>query len=142
LQGKLLKSFRDRPQFSSPRPPIVINASRPKMVTLKGRGSWFGRDSSALIVKSNRIATQGEDGKIRLWDEYGNLLGEYEGYAMSLSSDGQELMAVSARDNLPRIYPVRDLDGLLKQGCDWLRGIWMTEGYNELAQVCQAQEQP
>ncbi|MCY7394038.1 MAG: WD40 repeat domain-containing protein, partial [Leptolyngbyaceae cyanobacterium CAN_BIN12] len=93
-----------------------------------GEPGWFG---SALIWETtdriqfsdrgDRIATLGNDGKVRSWDNYGNQLGEYEGYAMALSPDGKQIVVVSQADNIPRIWRVDDLNGLIQRGCDWLR---------------------
>ena len=98
------------------------------LATLRGELGWFG---SALIWETtdriqfsdrgDRIATLGNDGKVRSWDNYGNQLGEYEGYAMALSPDGKQIVVVSQADNIPRIWRVDDLNGLIQRGCDWLR---------------------
>ncbi|HEY9884399.1 MAG TPA: hypothetical protein V6C98_12395, partial [Thermosynechococcaceae cyanobacterium] len=71
--------------------------------------------------RGDRIATLGQDNKVRVWDNKGNQLAEYEGYKMALSADGQQIVVVSQADNIPRVWQVSDVDGLLKRGCDWLR---------------------
>jgi WD40 repeat protein len=107
---------------------------------LQGRDGWFERNlesnpnavPNAVQFSSNgdsvaggdsvlRIATQGRDGTVRVWDSKGQQIAEYEGYAMALSPDGKEILVVSKNDNIPRMWRVDDLDGLLKRGCDWLR---------------------
>jgi WD40 repeat protein len=104
--------------------------------SLQGRDGWFEwrveSNPNAVQLSSNgdreaggdsvlRIATQGKDGTVRVWDSKGQQIAEYEGYAMALSPDGKEILVVSKNDNIPRIWRVDDLDGLLKRGCDWLR---------------------
>ncbi|MBD2077020.1 AAA-like domain-containing protein [Phormidium sp. FACHB-592] len=71
--------------------------------------------------RGNRIATLGQDNKVRVWDNKGNQLAEHEGYKMALSADGKQIVVVSQADNIPRVWQVSDVDGLLKRGCDWLR---------------------
>jgi WD40 repeat protein len=97
---------------------------------LQGREGWFEPDvelnPNAVQLSSNgesvlRIATQGKDGTVRVWDSKGQQIAEYEGYAMALSPDGKEILVVSKNDNIPRMWRVDDLDELLKRGCDWLR---------------------
>jgi WD40 repeat protein len=73
------------------------------------------------LTRTHRIATLGQDNKVRVWDNKGNQLAEYEGYKMALSADGQQIVVVSQADNIPRVWQVSDVDGLLKRGCDWLR---------------------
>ncbi len=107
-----------------------------KLATLQGREGWFETilefypnavqlssdgDSEAGRDSVLRIATQGKDGTVRVWDSEGQQIAEYEGYAMALSPDGRQIVVVSKNDNIPRMWRVDDLDGLLKRGCDWLR---------------------
>ena len=73
------------------------------------------------LTRTHRIATLGQDNKVRVWDNKGNQLAEYEGYKMALSADGKQIVVVSQADNIPRVWQVSDVDGLLKRGCDWLR---------------------
>jgi WD40 repeat protein len=96
---------------------------------LVGRTGWFKRsvdsvhfnDALQVSLKGDRIASLGEDNRVRVWDNSGNQIAEYEGYAMALSPDGRSIVVVSQADNTPRLWRLDDLDGLLKRGCDWLR---------------------
>ncbi|MBM0742306.1 AAA-like domain-containing protein [Phormidium sp. CLA17] len=76
-------------------------------------------ESVQFSDRGDRIATSDKDGKVGVWDNYGNQLGEYEGYAMALSPDGKQIV-VAQTDNIPRIWRVDDLDGVIQRGCDWL----------------------
>jgi DNA-binding CsgD family transcriptional regulator len=67
-------------------------------------------------VENNNI----ERNKIKVWDEKGNQLAEYDGYAMTLHPNGDKIVVVSADDNIPRLWQIDDLDELLKRGCEWL----------------------
>jgi WD40 repeat protein len=102
-----------------------------QLATLQGREGWFEKNLEfnphALQLSSDgdsvlRVATLGQDNKVRVWDAKGNQIAEYEGYAMALSPDGKQVVVVSSKDNIPRMWRVDDLDGLLDRGCDWLRG--------------------
>jgi WD40 repeat protein len=121
---------------------------------LQGREGWFEPDvesnPNAVQLSSNgeseaggdsvlRIATQGKDGTVRVWDSKGQQIAEYEGYAMALSPDGEEILVVSKNDNIPRMWRVDDLDGLLKRGCDWLR-VSIALGSKEDHQMCGIKE--
>ncbi|MBD0363610.1 MAG: hypothetical protein ICV55_12695 [Coleofasciculus sp. C3-bin4] len=112
---------------------------------LQGRDGWFEwrveSNPNAVQLSSNaesvlRIATQGKDGTVRVWDSKGQQIAEYEGYAMALSPDGNEILVVSKNDNIPRIWRVDDLDGLLKRGCDWLRVSIALGSSKEDRQMC------
>ena len=126
---------------------------------LQGRDGWFERNlesnpnavPNAVQFSSNgesvaggdsvlRIATQGRDGTVRVWDSKGQQIAEYEGYAMALSPDGNEILVVSKNDNIPRIWRVDDLDGLLKRGCDWLRVSIALGSSKEDHQMCGIKE--
>lgn len=113
-----------------------------KLATLQGCGysdqGWVRSvyENIKLSSDGNRIATVGEDGKVRIWNSKGNQIAEYEGHAMALSSDGKQIVVVSSKDNIPRLWRVDDLDGLLKRGCDWLRVSITLGTSNEDRQMC------
>ncbi len=78
-----------------------------------------------MSTDGKRIATAEnnnlERNKVKVWDANGNQLAEYDGYAMALHPSGKQIVVVSPDDNIPRLWPVDDLEGLLKRGCDWLK---------------------
>jgi WD40 repeat protein len=126
LKGKQLGALQGREGWFEPF--LELN---PNAVQLSSNGeSEAGRDSVL------RIATQGADGKVRVWDSKGQQIAEYEGYAMALSPDGKEILVVSKNDNIPRMWRVDDLDGLLKRGCDWLRVSIALGSSKEDHQMC------
>lgn len=94
---------------------------------IEGRTGWFREpvdfypDALQVSLSGDRIASLGEDNRIRVWDDSGNQIAEYEGYAMALSPDGKSIVVVSQADNMPRLWRLDNLDGLLQRGCDWLR---------------------
>ncbi len=100
-----------------------------QLAALQGSQGWFewtkfesNPDAVQISSDGARIATLGQDNKVRVWDAKGNQIAEHEGYAMALSPDGKQIVVVSSKDNIPRMWRVDDLDGLLDRGCDWLRG--------------------
>jgi len=93
--------------------PASATFPRPQFTS---RNLW----NPTISANGERVARVEEDGKVRVWDSHGNQLGEYEGYAMALSPDGKQIVVVSQADNIPRIWRVDDLDGLIQRGCDWL----------------------
>jgi WD40 repeat protein len=126
LKGKQLGALQGRDGWFEPF--LELN---PNAVQLSSNGeSEAGRDSVL------RIATQGRDGTVRVWDSKGQQIAEYEGYAMALSPDGNEILVVSKNDNIPRMWRVDDLDGLLKRGCDWLRVSIALGSSKEDHQMC------
>ncbi len=115
-----------------------------QLATLQGREGWFEKNLEfnphALQLSSDgeRIATLGREDKVRVWDAKGNQIAEHEGYAMALSPDGKQVVVVSNKDNIPRMWRVDDLDGLLARGCDWgVRGYLAgTPQWDKDRQIC------
>ena len=103
------------------------NLDSERSVVLQGRYGWFQgsmeRDFNAVQFSwsGDRIATLGQDGYVRVWDDAGNHLAEYEGYKMALSEAGDEIVVVSRENNIPQVKRIDDLEGLLQRGCNWLR---------------------
>ncbi len=100
---------------------------RKKNVSFQGRYGWFQASMEEDINtvqfsrRGDRIATLGQDGYVRVWDNAGNHLAEFEGYKMALSEAGDEIVVVSRENNIPQVKRIDDLEGLLQRGCDWLR---------------------
>jgi WD40 repeat protein len=162
LKGNQLATIEAQFNSESPGYPTASNAvdfsvfspKSGRFVTIIGREGWFEwrveSNPNAVQLSSNgeseaggdsvlRIATQGKDGTVRVWDSKGQQIAEYEGYAMALSPDGKEILVVSKNDNIPRIWRVDDLDGLLKRGCDWLR-VSIALGSKQDHQMCGIKE--
>jgi WD40 repeat protein len=99
------------------------------LANIQGRRGWF--TTVWLSDDGARLAALGRDETIRVWDDQGQQIAEYDGYSMALRPDGKEIVVVSREDNMPRVFPVDDLDGLLKRGCDWLRPYLATGGGSE-----------
>ncbi|MBE7383869.1 MAG: AAA-like domain-containing protein [Leptolyngbya sp. SIO1E4] len=137
LQGNLLEEFRDMHLggfysiaathrdrlMTGGHQPTLWNFAGDQITALAPRPGWFGsgKKNTQLSAKGDRIATLGGDGRVRVWDDRGQQLAEYEGYAMALSPDGKQIVVVSREDNTPRLWSVDELDSLLEKGCDWLR---------------------
>jgi WD40 repeat protein len=71
-------------------------------------------DDGERIITSTSSTT-------RVWDIQGRLIAEYSGYAAALSPDGKQIVLVSNETNIPTLWQVDDVDGLLKRSCEWLR---------------------
>jgi tetratricopeptide (TPR) repeat protein len=88
------------------------------------------------------IATASLDNTARLWSRNGQQLSELKGHlgfvlSVSFSPDGQTI-ATASDDNTARLWLVRDLPGLLAQGCNWLNDYLVTHGTNlATLEVCQ-----
>ncbi|NER80601.1 MAG: hypothetical protein F6K42_13710, partial [Leptolyngbya sp. SIO1D8] len=119
------------------------NLDGKKNVVFQGHSSWFQgnieSDPNAIQVnhQGDRIATLGEDGYVRVWDNAGNHLAEYEGYQMALSETGNEIVVVSRENHIPQVQRVDDLEGLLQRGCDWLRPYLEMHPNKLDDQICQ-----
>jgi WD40 repeat protein len=88
------------------------------------------------------LATVGGDGIAKLWTLSGQQVAEFktnQGVATSISfsPDGKQV-AISGSNGKVLLRPVRNLDQLLAQGCDWLKDYFVThpEARKNL-QVCQ-----
>ncbi|NJO75819.1 MAG: WD40 repeat domain-containing protein, partial [Leptolyngbyaceae cyanobacterium RM1_406_9] len=107
---------------------------------IEARAGWvkepveFYPGALQVSLSGDRIAAVGEDNRIRVWDDSGNQIAEYEGYATALSPDGKSIVVVSQADNIPRLWRLDDLDGLLQRGCDWLRPFLIQDRENQ--QMC------
>ena len=60
-----------------------------------------------------------------MWDLQGNLLQEFKGHqdsvwGVSFSPDGKTI-ATGSGDNTARLWTVRNLDRVLKDGCAWVK---------------------
>ncbi len=88
------------------------------------------------------IATVGGDGMAKLWTFSGQQVAEFrnnQGVATSISfsPDGKQV-AISGRNGKVLLQPVRNLDQLLAQGCDWLKDYFVTHpDARKNLQVCQ-----
>ena len=109
---------------------------------LRGREGWFKNntddnpDAIQLNQQGDRIATLGQDGYVRVWDDAGNHIAEYEGYDMALSEDGNEIVVVSRDNHIPQVKQVDDLDDLLQRGCNWLRPYLTVNQHRIDSQIC------
>jgi WD40 repeat protein len=105
------------------------------LANIQGKQGWF--ETVWLSDDGKRFAALGRDEIIRIWDDRGQQIAEYEGYAMAMRPDGKEIVVVSREGNIPRVFPLNDLDGLLKRGCDWLRPYLTTGGGSDSdRQIC------
>ena len=110
---------------------------------LQGNKNWFQGDIEynpygvQFNQSGDRIATLGQDGYVRVWDDAGNHIAEYEGYNMALSEDGNEIVVVSRDNHIPQVKQVDDLDSLLQRGCDWLRPYLVINRNTMDSQICE-----
>jgi WD40 repeat protein len=125
MSGTIFASEGERFAISFNRNALTWNLQG-NLQAIEGRIGWFKYsnlypDALQVSLRGDRIAALGEDNRIRVWDNNGNQIAEYEGYAMALSPDGKSIVVVSQADNTLRLWRLDDLDGLLQRGCDWLR---------------------
>lgn len=88
----------------------------------------YQREIQAVTFSSDGkyIATGGKDGTVKLWDWLGRQVFEFKiekgsVWDISFSSDGRSIVAGGDSGEL-QSWPVKDLDRLLAEGCDWLKG--------------------
>jgi WD40 repeat protein len=70
------------------------------------------------------LATAGSGGTVHLWNFRGQQIADFKGHrgtvrSLGLSQDGKRLVS-AGDDGVPRVWEIRSLDELLKQGCDRL----------------------
>lgn len=105
-----------------------------ELITVQGNPGWFTSpaiqsDAIQISADGQRIAAQGTDGRVRVWDAAGNQIAEYEGRGMALSQDGN-WMAVSSDASTLQQFFIRDLDTLIAESCTWLRPFLMLQREN------------
>jgi WD40 repeat protein len=78
----------------------------------------------------NLLATVGAGGTVKVWTSSGKQVAEFEGHqgivkSAAFSDDGKWL-ATAGDDCTAIVWPVRNLDELLKEGCTWLKDYLYT----------------
>ena len=95
---------------------------------------FIGHQGSIWSVQfspqGDRIVTGGEDGTTRFWDLNGNQIAHYEGRGflnadwtrLALIQDPNPLLppTTDPDDQVVTLWPVDDLDGLIRRACDKL----------------------
>ncbi|MGB7708551.1 MAG: cytochrome D1 domain-containing protein [Microcoleus sp.] len=103
----------------------------------------YQREIQAVTFSSDGkyIATGGKDGTVKLWDWLGRQVFEFKietgsVWDISFSADGRSIVAGGDSGEL-QSWPVKDLDQLLAEGCDWLKGYFENSGQaKDRLEVC------
>ena len=148
LKGELLQEFKGHENSVlsvsfSPDGKTIATASRgstARLWNLQGellqefKGHQDAVWSVSFSPDGKTIATASRDQTVRLWDLQGQPLQEFNGHqarvwSVSFSPDC-ETIATASSDKTARLLPVRNLDRLLVDGCEYLQDYLQNPGVN------------
>ena len=115
-----------------------------KLITTTGRKAYLWNISGERLNEFDNLTAFSHlvfshngkllaDGSIRLWDVYGDFLGQVKRYGdsskMIFSTDNKQVIAVVTLDDKFGILslPVQELDKLISMNCEWIRNYLNTK---------------
>jgi WD40 repeat protein len=124
---------------------IWKSTMEPKLINDRPIETYQAGTHNITLSENGNIATGGAGAALRIWDAQGRQISDFRGYwgtiiSINFSKDSKYLLA-GGDDGIPLVWKIdRDIQTLVKQGCQWLdQGYFQSHEIEaELQTICRS----